>query len=396
MKRSIAILALSLVLPGAASAQSLFGTQGLGSPLPGVDARARGMSVSGVGLMGLSTSLINPAEAGGILRRGFTASFQPWGASAELNGEEDDVSGTRFPMMALFYPIRRFTFTLGYSGLYDQSWAIIAQGAQDIGGQMVQFDDVVRSAGGINEFKLGAAYYVNERLSIGASLGLNTGFVQRNTTRQFPDTALDLLSFERTARWQYSGPAASIGLRWDPIHAVRVGASVAWSGDLEAEPDSATSAGMHEYQMPLRLAVGASASLSPRLTLAASATHFAFGSGSYAAPGTSTQTVADAVTEFGAGLEWSEIRTATRVFPLRLGYRMTKLPFHKTNESAADEWSVSGGLGLQLVQDDFGPLAVADIGFERGSRSGWETNASPDGLSEKFWRATVSISLFGR
>lgn len=395
MKRAMATLSMLLALPLTAHAQSLFGTQGLGTPLPGVDARARALGVSGVGLLGLSTSMINPAEPAGIFRRGFTASFQPWGGSVAFNGEEDDIGGTRFPLMEMFYPYGRVTFTLGYSGLYDQSWAIVAESNQDVGGQIIDITDIVRSTGGIGEVKFGAAYYLNERVSLGASVGLHTGFVQRNVTREFPDTSLNLLNFESRTRWQYSGPTASLGVRWDPVNAIRVGASVAWSGTLEAEPDSG-SALSHEYDMPLRFAVGASANLSPRLLFALSATHSSFGSSSYSTLGTATRSLAENVTEVGGGLEWSEIRTQSRVFPLRVGGRITKLPFHKQGETAATEWAVSGGIGFQLVQDDFGPLAVADLGFERGSRSGWESAASPGGLEENFWRVTVSIALFGR
>ena len=145
MKRAHVILAILALLPAKASAQSLFATHGLGVPVEGVDGRARALGVNGVGLLGLSTALLNPAEVGGVLRRGITATFQPWAASVELNGEEGEIGGTRFPLIAVLYPVRRFTFTLGYSGLLDQSWAIFAEGRQQLGGDSVETLDLIRS-----------------------------------------------------------------------------------------------------------------------------------------------------------------------------------------------------------------------------------------------------------
>jgi opacity protein-like surface antigen len=394
MKRTLALLSLLFLLPVSAQAQSLFGTKGLGAPLAGLDARARGLGVNGVGLLGLSTSLVNPADQAGIFRRGVAASFQPWTGNVSLNGEEGDIGGTRFPVLQVFYPAGRFTLTAGYSGLLDQSWAIIAEGEEDLGDETVPIVDVIRSNGGLSEIKVGAGYYMNERLSLGVSVGMHTGNVQRSITRQYPDSSL-LLPFATTQSWKYSGPTATIGARWDPIRQVRVGASVSWSGTLEAEPDSLSS-GTHEYDMPIRLNAGASAQLTPRLLLTASGSMANWSSGSYTAPGTTEATIADRTLDIGAGLEWSELRSGERVFPLRLGVRRTQLPFHAEGEAAANELTFSGGLGLQLAADDFGPLAMADVGIERGTREGWESTANPEGLSEKFWRFTVSVSLFGR
>ena len=387
---------LALLLPANAAAQSLFATHGLGVPIEGVDARGRALGVNGVGLLGLSTSMLNPAEASGMLRRGITATFQPWSASVEFNGEEGEIGGTRFPLIVALYPVRRFTFTLGYSGLLDQSWAVFAEGKQALGTDSIETLDLVRSVGGIGELKLGVAYLIDEHFSLGAAVGLHTGSIDRAVTRQFPDTSLDLRPFETRSEWDYSGPLASIGVRWDPNGTVRAGASITWSGTLDAEPKTGATTS-HSYDMPLRIAAGISARVSPRLMLAASTTMSSYsGSNSYVAPGTTTATVADRAFQVGGGIEWSELRKGDRIFPLRLGFRMAKLPFRNQNEEQAKEWAASGGLGLRLVEDDFGPLAVADLGFERGKRDGWKSPVAGDGLSENFWRFTASISLFGR
>ena len=39
---------------------------------------------------------------------------------------------------------------------------------------------------------------------------------------------------------------------------------------------------------------------------------------------------------------------------------------------------------------------MLDLSFERGKRTGLESDGRVDGLREKFWRMSVSLSLFGR
>ena len=159
-----------------------------------------------------------------------------------------------------------------------------------------------------------------------------------------------------------------------------------------------------EYDMPVRFAFAASQVLAPRLLATASAqwtgwstnTNFAAaGYGFEAAPISAQKTW-----EFGGGLEWERLRSGTRIFPLRFGFRYAQLPF--TPESvlgvhgtAAKEVAGAVGLGLRLASDDFGPLAVADLSVERGKRSGWD-GAFTGGLTENFWRISASINLFGR
>jgi hypothetical protein len=92
------------------SAQSLFATRGMGIPTSPVDARARALGGIGIGLLGLNTSLVNPAEIAGFLRRGVSASLQPSTTTTEIEGATGDLAGARFPMIRLIYPFStRFT-----------------------------------------------------------------------------------------------------------------------------------------------------------------------------------------------------------------------------------------------------------------------------------------------
>ena len=394
--RRFFLATLLVSLPAVAHAQSLFDTRGLGTPAEGFDARARALSVNGVGLLGFSTSMLNPAEQAGILRRGVTASFQPYIGTTDFEGESDDVSATRFPLVSIVYPTRFATFTLGYSSVLEQSYAVIAQGQETLGSTTVVTQDVVKHVGGIGQLRFGAARYLARNFAMGVSVGLYTGNLDRGLSRTYPDSTLGFRDFETHTRWNYSAPQASVGFRWDAMADLRVGGSVTWSGTLKAEP-SDTSAGLsYEYDMPLRFAVGASGRIGRNLFAAVSGTWVSWSSDDYRTPGSIQATTAEQQMEIGAGIEYTELRTGNRVFPLRLGARTSKLPFHNTGEEAPTEWAVTGGLGLRLVEDEFGPLAVADIGVERATREGLASSVAPDGLKESFWRFTVSLSLFGR
>jgi hypothetical protein len=395
MKRAFLLLTLLAASPMAASAQSLFSTRGLGVPHEGYDARARALGVNGVGLIGLSTSMVNPAEQAGFLRRGVTAAFQPWSGTTEFQGEAADIGATRFPIMAIFYPTRMGVFTLGYTGLLEQSYAVIADGEEVLGTDTVQTTDLVDADGGIGQLRLGFARQFSPRFALGVSVGLYTGNLDRGISRTYPDSTLGLRPFETHNRWSYSGPQASIGALWDPVPDMRIGASVTWSGKLKASPEEGSTT-EYEYQMPLRFSAGASGRVGRNFMAAVSGSWASWSSDDFRTPGVLEPTSAEQQMEVGGGLEYTGMRRGTRVFPLRLGARTAKLPFHLPGEDAPTEWAVTGGIGFRLVEDDFGPLAVADVGFERGSREGLASTVAADGLTEKFWRFTVSLSLFGR
>jgi hypothetical protein len=398
--RSWGVVLLVAVMPSIAEAQSLFGSRGLGVPTEGYDARARALGVSGVGLLGLTTSLINPAEPAGILRRGVSAAFQPWSGSFEVEGEEDDISATRFPLISIFYPTRFGVFTLGYAAVLEQSWAVISEGREIVGTDTVLTRDLLQHTGGIGQLRLGLARRLNETVSVGGAVGLYTGNIDRGIRRAFPDSSeLGYIPFESHTRWSYTGPLASLGVRWDPGADLRLGATFTWSGTLKAKPTEGSDV-EYEYDMPLRFDAGASGRIGRNLVAALSGSLTTWTSDDYRTPGSITATAAEKQVEIGGGLEYTELRSGTRIFPLRIGARTTKLPFHFAEEEAPSEWAIRGGIGFRLVEDDFGPLAVADVGAERVSREGLAGNggngANQGGLQESFWRFTISVSLFGR
>ncbi|MFW6201966.1 MAG: hypothetical protein ACOC8B_05270, partial [Gemmatimonadota bacterium] len=72
----LGILLAAALVASPAAAQSLFSSPGLGTPLSPVDARAQALGGIGVGLMGLNSSLVNPASVAGVAGRGAAVGMQ--------------------------------------------------------------------------------------------------------------------------------------------------------------------------------------------------------------------------------------------------------------------------------------------------------------------------------
>lgn len=385
------ILAGALLLgfaAGPVSAQSLFATRGLGVPVMPVDARAAAMGGIGVGLLGFHTSMTNPAELSGLSRRGVSAALQPVSTSVELDGVEDGTSGTRFPLLSILYPIsERLVLSLGYGGYLDQSWGVVTEGEQMINGEAVATTDLLRSIGGISQMRLSAAWSLSPTFSIGAAAGLLAGNVERQAARTFADSTAQIRFFEERVRWRFSAPIAALGVRWDAMSGVRVGASAMMGGDLRARSDD-DGAEDRDYGAPLDLTAGASVRLSQLFLATAGASWSRH-------PSTTGETVATEAMRVGGGVEYQGVRSGLRAYPIRLGMHWSELPYHFQDESQPTELGGSFGVGFRLG-DPMDPSAVADIGVERVVRSGLAGAAVTDGVDEQLWRFTFSLSLFAR
>jgi hypothetical protein len=410
MRRGLLLSMVVLAMASPAGAQSLFATRGLGVPVPPVDARGRALGGIGVGMFGLNTSLVSPAEVAGIRFRGASAALQPLSGSTEVAGAEDDLSGTRFPLVRLLFPVgTRSVFSVGYGGVLEQSWAVVSEGFEPVGNDSVATRDLIQSSGGIAQVTAGWAYSVTSNFAVGLFAGVYTGNLDRRITRTFTDSLSGLRPFETRLRWDYSGPHAAIGLRWDPVTVVRLGGSFTYAGELDVDGVEGLAEDDHA-DLPFKATGGLSALLSPQLLLAAGA-EYAWGStgpvfeGAFNAscpppPGPACAPLGARRRDgwrFGGGIEYEGIRNDDRIFPIRFGGSYAQLPYFDVGESAASEWAASFGTGFRLVTSEGDlPLAVLDATLERGGRSGLESVRNPDGVSESFWRLTFSLSLFGR
>ena len=375
-----------------ALAQSLFATRGLGLPIQPLDARARALGGVGTGLLGINTSLVNPADAIGLTRRAIGASVQPTGGEAELNGETGEFGATRFPSVRLIIPLgTRFGLSVGYGSVLEQSWALETTGETQIGDETIETRDLIEADGGVSRVEIGLAFAITQSLAIGAAGGVYAGQLERSIRRAFVDPDILLAPFEQKLRFGFSGPHATVGARWNPIPVLRLGAAFTLGDNLEVDVEEGSAAG-EDWRLPMRLNAGVSGLLTPELALAVGAER-AWGADDEPIAGASVR--AD-TWRLGGGLEYTGLRTSSHLFPIRLGYANEDLPYHLETETPATERAFTFGLGIRFGGVDGGtPNAVVDAALERGERTGLESTRNPGGLTESFWRMTFSLTLLG-
>jgi hypothetical protein len=389
----IRTLTLAALLTGTAAApaaaQSLFSTRGLGVPVPAVDARAAALGGIGVGLIGFHTSLTNPAELAGVTQRGVSAAFQPVSTSFDVADAQDGTSGTRFPLMTIIYPFgQRLVGSIGYGSFLEQSWGVLTQSTQVVGGETYDVTDLLRSRGGIAQARVSAVYSLSPSLAVGAAGGLLTGNVQRVAGRVFTDTlGAQFRGFSEELRWEYRAPIGVVGVRWDIAGRMRLGASALFGGELNATGGTSRSDD-RTYGAPLQVSAGASARLTPLMMVTAGTVWSRM-------PATDGVTLMQETLRVGGGIEYQGLRSGLRTYPLRLGGHWAQLPYYQQGENTPTEWGVAGGMGFRLG-DPTNPAAVVDVGVERGGRTGLGSATLSTDLTESLWRFSVSLSLFAR
>jgi hypothetical protein len=159
-----------------------------------------------------------------------------------------------------------------------------------------------------------------------------------------------------------------------------------FGGTLDATGDSAFD-NDRQYDAPMQFDGGVSARINRNLLAAAGVTWSR-------PPATEGETVTRDTWRVGGGVEFEGVRSAQRTYPVRIGARWGQLPYHLQGEEPATEWAVGGGVGFRLG-NPVDPAAVFDLAVERGARNGLDGSTLPGGLSEKLWRVTISLSLFG-
>lgn len=379
-----AAVALSVLSAGAAQAQSLLSARGLGLLLEPVDARARGLGGLPLGLPDPQMSMINPASAMGLPAAGLAVTFQGDDVTGTAGDQADDFTTSRFPVIQAAFPIgERVVATLGYGAVLDQNWSVTRDDSIDVAGTRLQVVDRFRSNGGVARLRAGAGYRVLPRLDVGAALDVYTGALRDSVFRLFPATS-GLGSSLTGTSYEWQGLGFSAGARWRG-DAFSVSAAVTGGTKLTAEAQDSGVVGK-DYSLPLQADVGASARISQQALVAVSARwagwsaveeDLAAGSGG-----------ARDVTQVAGGLEYEGIRFIGRPIPLRLGGRLSQLPFRWDDASEfVDERAVTGGMGIVFG----GGAATLDLSAERGWRGG-----DSAGFDESFWRVSLSMALLGR
>lgn len=386
MKRafSLALLGLVCVSPALAG-QSLFGSQGLGMPLEPLDARARALGTLGVGLLGPSLSPTDLASSARIYLPTAQFSLQPQWVDGDLAGQPFSTQGTRFPQLGLAYPMPSLggTALLHIGTFLDQRWTVRDSSVQEFRGDLVPVTDEFKSEGGISTFQLGWAQRVGEDLSLGVGVGTRMGSVTRIFLRTIDvGVSSEVVPYRTGGEWQYSGLTTSLGFQWDPVRVLRLGGSVNWSGELEANPTEITRGDVVSFDLPTEFRFGASGILTPRLALSVG---FSFAEWKSSAEFLGPESLTGSVWSYGGGVEWAGPTLGVRNFPIRLGMRRSDLPFTFEGERPTEKlWS--GGIGLNLMPPQSGLVGTVDLAIEKGDRTAGS-------LSESFWRATVTFRV---
>lgn len=386
-----AAAALALLAAPAAHGQSALAARGLGYPLEALDARARGLGGLTTGLPDAHLSLVNPAAVVGLAAAGVSVTYQADGVSSVSAGRDQDFTTSRFPAIQAAFPIGpRLVTTLGYAGVLDQNWTASRVDSMFIAGQRRQVADFFRSEGGAARLRAGAGYRLLRRVDVGAAVDVYTGAVRDSTLRSIeglPNQSLQGTDYT----WQ--GVGFSAGARWRGS-ALSVSAAVSGGGQLTAEPSDSGGVAGKDYSLPLTLDAGASARISQQALAAVSVRYAQWSDANDALSDASVGDAAgygggaqDAV-QVAGGLEYEGLRFLGRPLPVRLGGRMSQLPFRWSRDSEfTDERAVTGGLGVLFA----GGAAAVEFAGERGWRG-----SDAAGLDESFWRLSFSLSLVGR
>ncbi|HWK89300.1 MAG TPA: hypothetical protein VNP72_04870 [Longimicrobium sp.] len=372
--------ALCATFAGPLGAQSSLSARGLGYPLEPLTARARALGGAEVALPEPALSLVNPAAVAGLPAGGFSVTFQSDGFTPE-DGGADETTTSRFPAVQVAFPFGpRSVLTVGYAAFLDQSWRVEREDTLDLSSGRTPIVDRFAATGGVARFRAGGAYRVLERLDVGATIDVYTGALRDSLTRFVRD-------FEHTrlgADYRSQGLGLTGGARWRG-EAFSVGASLSGGGGLTVEPRDSGEVG-RSYNLPITLNAGGSARIAQQLLLAASVRWQGWSAADdefFEAGG------ARDVLSVGGGVELEGFSLLGRRAPLRLGGRMTQLPFRDQADGSdfADERALTGGLGLQFS----GGQAALDLAGEIGRRGG-----SSAGVDESFWRVSLSLSLLNR
>lgn len=405
IRHRIAAAALLAVLAaaGTAVAQNPFALTGIGVDLRSDDARVDGRGGWGLAEQdSLQPSFANMASLPGLRSVAVVISGYGERASAEsVDGSR--VSNTvRTPSLRAAVPFRegRLVLSAGFRALrgtqYDWSEEFNVEVEDpDTGGLLEEIDGIrnFQRTGTQFEVPLGAAWSVNDRLSVGASLNREQGVLRERLSEGFyddeDDDLLPLRTNSEVIEDVVSSVSATFSVHAKPVDAVRLGARVTpahnWDVDRTRDMTGIPGEVNDEYQIhiPTSWAVGGDVRLAGR---------WRAGFEYEAQPFSSLRGRADwegvmvDAWRVGFGVERDEAhrrRGGTSNLPLRLGVSLQRLPY-TVNGAAVDRRAVSVGTGLPF-RERSGHLDVALSYVMTG-------DTADHGVQDRAWRLTVSLA----
>jgi hypothetical protein len=389
--RAAAGVVVAALLPASLAAQGSLSGQGYGYPTGELSSRA--LATGGSLAEFDPASPINPAALGSWGaspinswqrqwwgRTAFTVQYEPEFRRVTSGGVTQSATLPRFPLLAIGLPIReRFQLGLSAATLLDRSFSTEVPASILIGGQPVTGTQRIDVRGSIADVRLGGAYNVARRLSVGVGGHLLTGQNRVVSGRTFTDTT-EFGTVSDSTTVDFSGVAVSAGAELRLVRGFSVAASYRKGGTLRAERNDTT---LRSAKAPDRLGVGVRVDRFTGASFTASyaTTKWTNMNGL----GASTLSVFDSP-ELSAGLEALGPRLGANQLLLRLGGRRRTLPFG-VGGGEVKETAFAGGASAPFT----GGRAVLDLGLQRATRS--PDGGSLAGASERAWTLSVGLTV---
>ncbi len=370
--------------------QSLLGSSGLGMKMEPIDATQR--ALGGVAIAGRTPTIIpgDPIASLDLLASTASVTLQPMWGSYKLGSNQGEFSGTRFPILGFAFPLGTSgVATLTVNSFFDQNSSAAVKDTLDLMGSDIPITDQSDLLGGLSALRMGWAQRISSKIAIGASAGVYTGSVERKVVRSFDVDSLPLVGpiqeFSDKKAWTYSGPLVSLNVSWNPHSSLQLGTALQWSGNINLSPIGTSKVEKQTIKAPLEVKMGGSWILDPGISL-----NVGLSSSDWSDSGYSEL---DAVavgrtTTFGIGMEWEATRFWSGIFPLRIGYRRSTMPFTFKGH-VVKERSFSAGFSVVVAEALELPIAAIDVAMERGK------HFSSD-FEENFNRLTVTLRAGNR
>jgi hypothetical protein len=310
-----------------------------------------------------------------------SATFTALGDYRSTSSPAGDASirNPRFPQFLVGGPIRAFPLTIGlsYSNYTTRDYSLAFPATVILRGQSVAVTDTIESRGGINDFRLAAAYRLGQRWAVGAGAHIITGSNRVEARRTFADT--NYVASRQRAELSFAGFGLSLGVIGQFGDVLTLSAMVRSDDRVSLDRDSVEVA---RVDLPITVGGAARLRIAPKLHVAGQALYRNWSTANddiVALGGTGS----DNTLEAAGGLEFTPDPRRPSKLPIRIGFRYAELPFPLTPGASASEYGVSLGSGLSFAAD----RAVVGASVERAWRD------QGDAFSETAWILTAGVTV---
>ncbi len=379
--RLFVLAALGLILGAPSlSAQAPITALGLGYKVEPLDGRSAALGGTGLGLLGGSFSIRNPADLLQHQVPGFGISFAGEGVTISSGPLGVDTGRQRFTTIRAIVPFSGWATSIAFGSEFDQDWQARITDTLFVSDGFIPFEETREHDGGISTIDLSLARQFGP-LAVGASVQRLTGSLRQTFFRSFDTpggSAPSLGSVGGGQELAYSAWRVKGGATLTVADRYVLSGSFSLPNTLTATVQDSAGAKVG-FDLPSMLELGGSARLTNSLLFAA-----AFGTGGWSDVGNTATYTSHDVMWFGGGFELDGLRFLGGDLPLRVGARTAELPF-STGPDPIRETAITGGFGWEFQNG----LAVVDLALAVGSRGDFAV----DGIEETFSRFTLSFTL---